>query len=229
MKELLPVREFCTAISIAPKKTSVSVDSECGRIYCLQYSEWGTNWVLLCLLLPQGDWIYNKMGVANLPWCPTKYIKLFTYLKSPAYVPHTSKSHCEVADALQVSNHSTGQEATRMLTDLVTTSCCSLWWPLLPIPELIHQNIAAAAHAEHSWLRKQLPHCLWATRASRVIGSPLLILFQLFYWAAGSKKKAACSQKCIFPFCEIRPAPESLISLSQIRNLSYSQFTLAEN
>lgn len=118
--------------------------------------------------------------------------------------------------------------------------CWQTWWPpaavaydgpfflFLSIP-LIHQNIAAAAHVEHSWLRKQLPHCLWATRASRVIGSPLLILFQLFYWAAGSKKKAACSQKCIFPFCEIRPAPESLISLSQIRNLSYSQFTLAEN
>lgn len=63
----------------------------------------------------------------------------------------------------------------------------------------------------------------------------ILFIWFLFYLfihsqlAACSREKTACSQKCIFPFCEIRPAPEFLISLSQLRNLSYSQFTLAGN
>lgn len=192
--------------------------------------------MLLHLLLPQGEWIYNKWESPTFPDAPLSISSSWPSWKVQLmyHVPQKAKGRKNTARwqmFCSCPTRSTGREATRILTDSVTTSCCSLWWSLLPIPEhpSIHQNIPAAARAEQSQLRKQLLYCLWATCASRVIGWPLLFLFQLFYLAACSKKKAACSQKCIFPLCEIWPAPESLISLSQIRNLSYSQFTLAEN
>lgn len=150
-----------------------------------------------------------------------------TYLKKPRGERTAQDGRCSAGVQL-FHREGSNQDAGRLSDNQLLYPLMGPFFLSLSI-SVIHQNIAAAAHEEQSQLRKQLLRCLWATRASRVMSWPLLFLFQLFYWAACSKKKAACSQKCIFPFCEIWPAPESLISLSQIRNLSYSQFTLAEN
>lgn len=146
-------------------------------------------------LLPQGDWIYNKWESPTFPDVALSISRPLPSWKVQHMYHITQKEHCQMTYDLQVSNCSTEKEATRILANLVTTSCCRFTWNPSSYPWASQLSIKTLLLLLR-WSSLSLGNnscitCELLVLQESLIAWPLLVLFQLFYLAACSKEKGS--------------------------------------